>query len=348
MAEASVVSETLSAMGPRLVRAGRAPLLAIEVGSESFVVSSESVIGIERTDRLQRNPAGGEVAGWLLGGDGGSHDDEDVPVISLAVRLGLVDPLADRGRTATRGAILRLQGNGGDGRLRAVLVDGLGRANFGIEHRRPIPAALGRFGDLFRGALVLGDRIDLELDLGRVEGAIPESPRSLGAKSDDLPPLRLGGTTTRGIVFSASGGVDRLAARERFALSAAQVLEVTGDLTIRNVPGAEPPLLGLVAWRDRAVPVFDLGSGFSRGESPRLLVARTRQRAVGGGVVALAVAADIRFENLRTLAGAEPSGDPEASGNDRSSVASLGSFMIDGGSLSVPDLDSLLLAVSNR
>lgn len=354
----SVVLDTLETIGPRLARAGRAPLLAIEVGSESFVVASEGVVGIERTDRLQRNPAGGEIAGWLLGGDGGRRAEEDIPVFSLAVRLGLGDRPSDRARSATRGAILRLQSEGGAGRVSAVLVDGLGRANFGVEHRRPIPAALGRYGSLFRGALVAGDRIELELDIATLgvssvdaaglRPAVSEAPLPA---ADGLPLLRSRGTVSRGIVFSALGGDGRSIEGERFALSAAQVLEVTGDLAIRKVPGAEPPLVGLVAWRDRAVPVFDLGPGSSFGGSPRLLVARTRQRAVGGGVVALVVASDIRFENLRSLAGAEPSRGTETISptlDHRSSVARLGSFMIEGGSLSVPDLDLLLLAVSNR
>ncbi len=316
----------------------RAPLLSVRVAAETFVVESEAVSGIERTDRLQRNPAGGEVAGWLLG------SDEDVPVLSLAARLGL------EAAANARGAILRFAVGGG---FRGLLVDGLERSTLGPDHRRALPAGLGRYGSCFRSALVSAERVELELDLLELAAAAPvaasprdpnRSPQS-GASADGLPPLLAGAGARRCLVFAPKSDL-RTGAGERFVLPASQVLEVAGDLPLRWVPGAVAPLRGLVAWRDRAVPVFDLGAepggDLPRLEgAPRILIARARRR---GGVLGLVVANEIRFEDLATLAGAERLEGSELERRERrtASARGLGSFMIQDRALSVPDLDSLL------
>lgn len=337
--------ESLDARRARVRGRDRAPLLSVKVANETFVVASESVVGIERTDRLQRNPASGEVAGWLLG------TEEDVPVVSLAARLGLAS-----GSKLGSGAILRLGGgvSATEGRRAyGILVDGLERSTFGSEHRRSIPSALGGLGSYFRAAWINDGRLELELDLERVATLDGSDLAASGvgefAAVDDLPPLWAAAGATRGVVFAAHGGVSP----ERFALAASQVLEVSGDLNLRAVPGAILPLLGLVAWRDRAVPVFDLGTPREATAAqkdevpPRVLIARARHRRA---VVGLAVAAEIRFESLAVLAAAEPCPKeaPDVAGVRTASARVLGSFMIDGRTLSVPDLDSLLDFVSSR
>jgi len=48
----------------------------------------------------------------------------------------------------------------------------------------------------------------------------------------------------------------------QYALSITQVLEILAPLPVIPVPGSPPGILGLVHWRDRAVPMLDMSRRF--------------------------------------------------------------------------------------
>ncbi|MGH9721270.1 MAG: chemotaxis protein CheW [Bryobacteraceae bacterium] len=165
----------------------------------------------------------------------------------------------------------------------------------------------------------------------------PESPREEASPQprpvllpDPVTPAR----ARRVVTFHAPGFSDPPVL---FALSAAQVLEVSRSLTIAPAPFAPGPFLGFAKWRGRAIPVIDLARAFGLTsgdrEEPLFVVARGASDAQA---LAIPAGPGIGKLNLPLRLG-KPS-EPLPVENR----FALGVFTLEGQPLVVPDLDRML------
>ncbi len=327
-----------------------ARLLRLRHGGTPWAVAEDSVVEVVGTERLQRNPrlTAGSPFGWLLG------DHEEIPVFL---------PPASGVGARTVGAVVVLQPSGGPRcGLGVDAVEGVRKAPISRLRLLPAPALSCRWA--FPRVVLWDDGVALEIApeavphlaaLGTIATSAsfsPTAPIAPSARGGEAPAARVAVPSAAGVSrldvqpppASSSGGllVFALAGAGglRFALPAAQVVEVLSAAAPRPIPGAPEALLGLCAWRGEPLPVLDLalavglptalqrGAGFSHGLVAR--AARTRQLLV--------------FP-VERIAGVRPGPFPQPAtvippfpGARRI----LGAFAVGEQLLAIPDLDGVL------
>lgn len=352
--------------------AAAAILLRCDAGGESYCIEGFRVAAIDRAERLEREPGEDGRIGWLSG----YRNVDRIPVHSLASLLGL-DVGGDSGGM---GPILVIAGD----EIWGLQVDRVTRAAAGpAEPPLPLPpAVIASCGGRFSAALRVGDRLALVIAPERLraagEGGDGEtggageaggsaagaggsaagagdgaagpgpSPARNGSTRQPAPPPTAPPPADRrpGAVALFSADPDGRQGDMLFGLSLAQVEEVLRSVPVTPVPGATGDLLGLIVWRDRAVPVVDLARRFGPGRaaaSPagrvheaapsRLMVARAVRRREW---IAFPVRADLRVEPLPLPSRAW------ADGPRISPLAALGVFELAAGTVVVPDVDRIL------
>lgn len=127
-------------------------------------------------------------------------------------------------------------------------------------------------------------------------------------------------------------------AEHRFAVEALDVAEILGAQRWVAIPNAPPLLPGALAWRGRALGVFDIGPAL---EQPALVVPHTRGRnvilRVGEDTIALSVD---RVLEVRSLAREELHPVHATSWLVDHGVPCSGEFELDGQMIAVLDFEA--------
>lgn len=315
-------------------------LLSCQAGLESYSVPLASISRLARGELIEPNPEGTSPLGWLV--EAGEH----IPVWSLAARLGSRFEV-----NAASGTVLLFADAAGSWGL---VVDRVRRGGeLGPRTLLPLPAWVAPPAPSPFAGVVLGeDGLELLLEAGQLDprrqpaiaGGVPDASPILDTAAAEpdpayAPPLNLASLTgpRRMILFSTSPGGE---APVLFGLSLSQVEEILRPQPLLKVPGTEPSFLGLVAWRNQAVPVLDLslrmgaGPSFFEGES-RFLVARGARR---NERLAFAVRPEIQVLDLPVP------NRPSQRGRLLDLSLVRGVFELEAGTVFFPDLDRFLAA----
>ena len=248
-------------------------MVRCSVAEEVYCVATSRLRGIQRSEGFSLNETGGPPDGWLTG------RRTRIPVFFMAGLLG--------------------RPNIAPGRPGAVLIIDRHRDPWGLAVDRalqvvemessrllPIPPAVGEQAlGIFQGVVRLTDNLALLVAPERLHPDSPPGssvPMKPPATQRNTPP---GGDTQRAaghgrlITFSLING-EATAERLVFGLSLAQVSEILEDKPLLRVPRGSPAMLGLVHWRDRVLPVIDVGAliGLPAGgddTAERLIVCRS-------------------------------------------------------------------------
>jgi chemotaxis signal transduction protein len=223
------------------------------VGEQSYCIDIDAVESIRGSDQVapQRGPKG--RLGWI-------GKDRRIPVYSMQARLDQALP-----GKQTLGAILVLENAQSPW---ALAVDQVSRV---VEVRSSDVFALPRIvsrarGGLFQSVVSFGDSLVL---LPRLEGLHPDArdvrEDPLQGDPDDKPrrpsqqALKNHSAQRRIVVFEVPnhrGDEPRLS----LGFSVKQVMEVRESEAPLPVPSSPSYLMGLIRWRDRPIPVIDIGN----------------------------------------------------------------------------------------
>lgn len=264
-------------------------LLRCGMGTESCAVDADRVHGIQRVDRLRRQPGPAGLVGCLPGRSG------DLPVYGLAEMLGQ-SSVVDQAKhivvivtsTGPRGLLVN----------RATQMGAVAPSVL-----EPLPGVTGqRSADHFRGVLKLERELVLLLDVDQLGQASSPAPacRPVPQRTVGTPSVTGGQGDTRQVILFAPSAAPAGERPILFALSIAQIAEIADGLTVCPVPGSPEHVRGLVQWRSQIVPVIDvarrlgLASGEVQGQS-RLIVAQLNQ---GEQMVALLVQSHLSVQRL--------------------------------------------------
>ncbi len=295
-------------------------LLPVIAGGERLLIDASQVVGVEPGDRVQRNPSGGPLYGWLLGSSDGAT------VFTLATLLDLVDvPRHDPGSVVVLSR--------SDGELWGLLVDQ-------VEPSLQVPddalypldgvMATTPYSALVETpthpTLLLADQRLHPDDAAAapIETSQPSQPNGATPSADGAATQRM-----LWVTVDAKRGL-------QIGLSVKQVVEICEPLPIAPFPGLNSALTGLVAYDGQALPTVSLGLLHNLHEPPgsagRLLIARcTRStRRVG-----LPIFDETRLVEL-------PTAHQVAIPQPNVAAWIRGCFEVEGGHLIVPDLDAIL------
>lgn len=251
---------------------GRDGVVCCLVGDEQFALRTADVRLIARAEDMQRD-CGDERIGTLRQGS------RVVPVYCLSTLLGRSGPAATAGRhiVVTAGAL------GPYG----LLVDRVVRSGR-TEKLDVLPLPSAVVGPIvarwFEGLVQMGDLSCLALSPAGFEPGAPARPVVRTTPAPPPSARRAAAAAEIAVIFS-TGALPSCAER-RYALSARQIAAVVQELPCVPLPGAPAFVRGLAAWRRRAVPVVDLGTGDAgRRAGGRSLVVGTRDGALVGFAV---------------------------------------------------------------
>ena len=231
-----------------------ARMIQCSVGKTAYFVDTSGIRGIQRSEGFSLDDSGNGPDGWLTG------RRTRVPIFFMAGRLGQPNIAVDR-----PGAILIIDGKPD---LWGLAVD---RASQVIEVEGDsvlrIPPAVGEAAlGIFQGVVRLADNLALFVSPERLHPDFPAGS-SVPTMPTGSPPR----TTSENGTLEAAVRHQRLIAftltNEQvtseqliFGLSITQVSEMLEPQPLLRVPNSSPSMLGLVRWRDRVVPVVDLGA----------------------------------------------------------------------------------------
>ncbi len=223
------------------------------VGEEVYCVATSRLRGIQRSEGFSLNDNGSQPDGWLTG------RRTKIPVFFMAGRLGRPNVAVDR-----PGAILIIDGDPDPWGLavdRASQVVALEAGQL-----LPMPPTLGELAlRIFQGVVCLADSLALLVSPERLHPDSPPGPSVSREPANARPKTSSGGDTQeavshgRLIAFSLTNE-EVTTERLVFGLSITQVSEMLEHQPLLQVPNSSPVMLGLVHWRDRVLPVIDLGA----------------------------------------------------------------------------------------
>jgi purine-binding chemotaxis protein CheW len=324
-------------------------LIRCEFADETYVLDMSWVKGIYRLDSLRRIPKakrtsadGHDPLGWL------PNDEGDVPVFSLAKRLGrdhLTPSMAEK--SERRGDLQRIielnppsddqqVKEVGGGRLWALLVDGVSQViQVPADSVIPLPIIfVNPAANYFNGVVRMDEELVLLLSPERLHPDAPQSSevveglgeRRSGEANTRIPSYTPQSPTARAgkarhsygqiVVFS----VDNSRRDEQalsFGLSISQVPEILEPLPTIPVPGTPAFVLGLLNWRDRPVPLIDLSNR---------LGLTTQAKSSDGGDNRLIIAGDVT--NTISCMGTEEGVDEGGSSSKVSNQVGLVGFIV--------------------
>ena len=341
-------------------------LIQCTVGDETYGLNMSWVRNIQRADRL-RPVSRAEVdtaglIGWLPG------LESDIPIFSLANRLGLTDRSAQSTSPAGDGALQRIivlpsplppaDPTEQREQLWALLVDQVSpviqipSANF-----YPLPAIVADPAtNYFEGIISLEEALVLllspawlhpqesnsESDFEEVSHHIAGSPQMPTTNRPNpanlTPKTQNPKSSARRIMVFSTSSEDQVYS---FGLSITQIPEVLRPRPLTPVPTAPPFVLGLVNWRDRPVPIIDLDARLGLAPQTKPTANRHTRLIIARGVdqdtfVGFAIQAGVRV--LRLPLPHQPISNPLPL--DQTLVK--GAFDIEGKTLVLPDIQNIM------
>ena len=239
-------------------------------GGIAYGVPLSRVRSVDRPEKMEWNSQPSGPEGWLPGAT------ERVPVFGIAHLLQ-----ASRERTSF-GALVQLRGNHG---AWALGFDRVERFDTQVEENSiwELPALIrSEARPSLRGVVSAGEDVILCLNVLSLEAQrlSPGQPQPI---PQALPPT-IGSTRASQPLASASPRDARTQVvrfwlpgiPDSFGLSARQVIEFVTSAPATVIPRANPSVPAVAIWRDRAVPVVDLGRAMALAQAPskveRLLI----------------------------------------------------------------------------
>ena len=309
-------------------------LVRCEAGGQHYCLDMDCVQSIQRGERFQHEPGAEGLLGWLPG------KGARVPVYSLQQRFEK-HATPD---TAT-GTFLVLASQRGPW---AVSVDKVSRAiEVGTNHVTALPSILaGTHAGRVKGIVALAEEFSLYLSS---DGLHPENPAEVSGPSrpERRRSARSGmsegsGTSTqriRRMLMFELPGFDQQQKALLCGLSISQIPEVVSYQPVMPVPASPDRVVGLVRWRDRPVPLIDLGQQFGLGTldyqlGVRLVIARGTK----DGELCAIPATSLRGESLPLQH------SPFKDDLPVDKALLRGVFTVEGKTLLVPDIDAILSA----
>ncbi len=273
-------------------------LIRCETAGALYCLDARVVQGIQRTDNLRPNEANADATepfGWVRDeqSDKQSEQQEDMPVFSLARRLGLAEQTNSLSQR-----VITLNSEGGRWGLLVERV--LQVVRVPVNKVEPLPAVTGNGARSFFTSVVQLDESMMLLlaPQGLHPGADLVEPVASVDNADDPqavhdaetrashPPRQTDEATASGtqsanriLIFTLADQVQG-ERRVAFGLSVSQVLEILTPPPLTPVPEAPAYVRGLVHWRDTTVPVLDLAARFEMPNSDlsdgsRLVICRS-------------------------------------------------------------------------
>lgn len=284
-------------------------MLPCNTGQTSLLLDMEHIHSIERTDRLSQSAAGSEDTAFFNHPEFVGWIGDDIPVYSLAVRLGLERERPAVPHTVASSRIIvhkpssiPAETNGDQHQAWGLLVDRVSQAiEISYGEIASIPRGVVRPSENFYRGVIrseAGYALVLETERLHPEHETPNELASLpnwwnatdpdNRESDErraTQPAQDRGKAVRGsgriLIFSVAKRLEQ-ARSLSLGLSLTQVPEILGARQLLRVPGSYDHVLGLVNWRNRPVPIVDLGYRLgltdtvhpTPGTDARLLIAR--------------------------------------------------------------------------
>ena len=309
-------------------------LVRCEAGGQNYCLDMDCVQSIQRGERFQHEPGAEGLLGWLPG------KGARIPVYSLQQRF-------EKNATpdTVTSTFLVLASQHGPW---AVAVDKVSRAiEVGRDQVAALPSVLaGAHAGRVKGIIALAEEFSFYLSS---DGLHPETPAEVPG-----PSLPQGQRSARSGMPEGSGTpAQRIRRMLMFelpnfpqqytallcGLSISQVPEVVSYQPALPLPASPDRVVGLVRWRDRPVPLIDLGRQFGLGTldyqpGVRLVIAR----GTGDGELCAIPATSLRGESLPM----EHSPFKDDLPVDKALLR--GVFTVEGKTLLVPDIDAILSA----
>ncbi len=300
-------------------------LLRVVADKQVYALEESAVLSINPASSLKRNKAPGNPLGWL---------PDETPVYSL-------DGLLHRREESafSNGALLEMQGM----TPWALAVDRVGGE---IEVFSDQISALPRIArnschSCIQGALVTDSEIVYVISPQHLHPSAiapaeePERWQPPKAEASELE----SGDKVRHILAFKLYNEDPPDINVLFALSLSQVIEILGPTDITPLPYSPPGILGMINWRNRAIPVVDLGRKvalpplLSYRRPARMLIARA---TTAPDLMAIPVTMDLRGGRL-------PIPHRECDYDlPLNPMLVRGAYELDGEVLVIPDLDHVL------
>ena len=262
-------------------------VMPCEAGGRSYYLDATAVRSVHRKEEWRLNWRSDTPLGWIR------HGGEEIPILDLARALGVSHSLvAGNAVLVETEAGPKAWGVGGVGRVVALPAERILPVP-DVCWTETSPPWLGIVTGEGTQALCIAPQ---HLGLVTGGGARRRPAESAGAGATNAQ------ATGRAILFSAFDGRGRLP-EVRFCLWFGQVAEFITLPRLVPISSGRPWLTSLVVWRDRSVPVIDLGWGVNGRPAAAAavedyLIART---TAGGSYVAVTVtgkpeAVDLPFE----------------------------------------------------
>jgi chemotaxis signal transduction protein len=336
------LTKTSSQFGASSSRDGRLRLALCDSGNDRYLIDFSHVSSIQQSNVITRLPTLDQPDGSLMTAQG------DIPVFSLAQRLGGLPSEATRQYCLIVG--------GAESRW-GLLVDRVHHAA-DCDQRDLVALPLELRTDWCHYGLIRAE------DAESIEGDTDSTPRlrlilrvaalhpesgcqsvvdpieavvSTNGQSDYSTPT--GSRATRQLLSFSLSDSGLAGDSLRIGMSATQVAEILTPPQLTNLPRSAEHILGLVAWRGRAVPVVDiatrLGVTIARRQQPtRLIVARTNNPV--SPLVAFFSTTDIRTDRTQF----DQARRSEMHSNLNNSLH--GAFHLGDSTVLIPDLAKLL------
>ncbi len=297
-------------------------LLPVTIHNQCLLIDASQVVTVEQGDRVQRNPSGGSLHGWLLG----SLDGATVFALASILELGAA-PRTDSG------SIVVLSRSNGE--MWGLMVDQVGSSfEASSDAIHPLDGAMGAatfsaLVDIAPDPLLLLASEHLHPDDARAALPVETQP------PQPHPDRPIADQTTSPRMLWISIDAER---HLHVGLSLKQVVEIREPLPVATLPGpgTNSALTGFVVYDGQALPTASLGQLYGivepNGTASRLLIARCTRTARRVG---LPIFGETRLVELPITHRVEIP-QPEVA------VWIRGCFQIDDGALLVPDLDAML------
>ena len=346
---------TTHAATPASSGSNRLRLALCDAGHDRYLVDFSDVTSIQQSNVISRMPTAERPDGGLATAQG------EVPIFSLAQRLGAAPSEATRQYCLIAGNAAARWG---------LLVDRVHHADdCDAQELVALPGNLQ--SEWCRHGLIRADKTSSK-------EAVSESPEQAHSETQTSRlrlVLRVGalhpefsfrseshhGNSTHEPLACDAASLNAAARRQsvrqllsfgltdaglaggsiRIGLNATQVAEILAPPQLTRLPHAGPAILGMVAWRGRAVPVVDLaaklGLTLRRRQQPtRLIITRTQD--VAAPWIGFLSSADIRTDRAN-LDMARQCEDHSARPDSL-----LGAFHLGDSTVLIPDLHRVLLA----
>ncbi len=227
-------------------------LIPCQAGGRSYYLDAASVRSVHRKEEWRLNWRTETPLGWI------QYQGEDVPILDLARALGVSHTLvAESAVVVETEAGPKAWGVGGVGRVVALPEDRV----------LPVPPSCWTEDSPPWLGVVTGEGTQALCVSPQYLGLGDEFPRPAAHAAILTRPSSPARITGRALLFSSYDGKGRLP-DVRFCMGFGQVAEFVTAPRVVSIPSGRPWLTGLIVWRDRSVPVINLGWGVTGKAGP--------------------------------------------------------------------------------